>query len=62
MVYPLQYNLWILLYGLDPELSGYEAELALCEREVGPKPEKGTPSFFFRTCSFEKMLKNIVNN
>ena len=30
----------ILLQGLDPGLSGYEAALALYEREVGPKLEK----------------------
>ena len=40
MICSLQFNLWVLLQGLDPELSGYEAVLALYEREVGLKPEK----------------------
>ena len=30
----------ILLQGLDPNLSGYEAALTLYEREAGPQPEK----------------------
>ena len=40
MICSLQYNLWVLLYGLDLELSGYKVALVLYEREVGPKPEK----------------------
>ena len=30
----------ILLQGLDPGLSGYQAALALYDREMGKKPEK----------------------
>ena len=39
--------LLILLQGLDPRLSGYEAALALYDREAGPKPEKVCHLFFF---------------
>ena len=54
MVYFLQLKLcFILLQGLNPELSGYEAALALYEREAGPKPEKvcHLGFFFLSTCS-----------
>ena len=45
--YNLQlYHCFILLQGLNPVLSGYEAALALYEREVGPKPEKVCHLFF----------------
>ena len=30
----------ILLQGLDPNLQGHQAALALYEKEVGPKPKK----------------------
>ena len=30
----------ILLQGLDPNLRGYDAMLALYEREAGPRPKK----------------------
>ena len=40
-------QLFVLLQGLDPKLSGYEAALALYEREVGPKPEKVCHFSFF---------------
>ena len=35
------------LQGLDPSVSGYEAALALYEREAGPKPEKACHFVFF---------------
>ena len=41
-------QLFILLQGLDPKLSGYEAALRLYEREVGPKPEKVCHFVFFK--------------
>ena len=37
----------ILLQGLDPNLSGYEATLTLYEREAGLKPEKVCHFVFF---------------
>ena len=40
-------QLFILLQGLDPKLSRYEAALKLYEREVGPKPEKVCHFIFF---------------
>ena len=45
-----------ILWGLDPELSSYEAALALYEREVGPKPEK-VCHFFFRTHDSKGMFE-----
>ena len=43
----------MLLQGLDPTLTSYEAALALYEREVGQKPEK-LCHFFFQARSFFK--------
>ena len=43
----------MLLQGLDPSLTGYEAVLALYEREVGQKTRKGMP-FFLKHLVLEK--------
>ena len=41
-------QLFILLQGLNPGLSRYEAALALYEREAGLKPEKVHHFVFFK--------------
>ena len=46
----------MLLQGLDPSLIGYEAALALYEREVGQKPEK-VCHFFSSTWFWKKVEK-----
>ena len=38
---------FMLLQGLNPELSGYKAALNLYEREAGPKPKKVHHFVFF---------------
>ena len=37
----------ILLQGLDPNLRGYQAALALYEKEAGAATKKGMPFWFF---------------
>ena len=47
----------MLLQGLNPGLNGYEAALALYEREAGPKPEKVCHFVFFKHVLLMKLDK-----
>ena len=51
----------MLLQGLDPNLTSYEAALALYKREVGQKPEK-VCHFFSSTWFWKKVEKNTLNS
>ena len=49
----------ILLRGLDPNLSGYEAALTLCEWEAGPQPEKVCHFGFLEHVLLEEFGKRV---
>ena len=49
----------MLLQGLNPGLSRYEATLALYEREAGPKPEKVCHFVFFEHVLLTELDKNM---
>ena len=50
----------LLLQGLDSNLSGYEAVLALYEHEAGKKPEKVCHLIFLEHVLFRKIWKKDI--
>ena len=52
-LYPSAFFKKILLQGLDPNLRGYQATVALYQKEEGPQPKK--------VCHFGFLLKHVLS-